>query len=134
MRKSAQSGMGTASGIIAVLVIALVIAGLIYWHRSTLTELGETTTIIAFCEQTGKVFELEIETGSEPPYYSPESESETAYRALQCQNCRTIYPMVNTLLMENECPNCHQRVPMLLPFVPGRHAGEDESEGPEEED
>jgi hypothetical protein len=134
MRKSAQSGIGTASGIIAVLVIVLVIAGLIYWYRSTSTTLGETTTIIAVCKETGKVFELEIETGSEPPYPSPASESETAYRALQCQNCGAIYAMMNTLLNENECPNCHQRVPMLLPYIPGQHPDEDESEEPTEGD
>ncbi len=134
MKKSAQSGMGTASGIIAVLVMALAIAGSVYWWRSRSTTLGETTTIIAFCQETGKVFKLKIKTGSEPPYLSPASKSETAYRALQCQNCRMIYAMVNTLLNENECPNCHQRLPTLLPYVPGQYADEDEDEVPEEGD
>lgn len=109
------------SPIVGVTLVVIIIAAVVsipLLKKAGTTHLGETREIIAFCEETGKVFSLKIETGSKPPYMSSESGEKTAYVALQCQNCNTIYGMKKTPANENECPYCRQRVPTLLPYVP----------------
>jgi ribosomal protein S27E len=107
----------------AVIVVIVIVAavGFTIWHRtSRKTVLGERTTIIVVCEETGDIFELEIETDSDPPYENPKTGRKTAYMAIHCGNCGAVYPMKVIPATENQCPNCGATVPNPVTFVPGK--------------
>ena len=106
------------TGLILVGIIIGAIVVMVWSTRSQTPRLGETRKIIAFCEETGQLFWLEIETDSEPPYMSPKSGKKTAYFALLCQKCGTVYGMKETPGDANPCPRCGAYVPTFVTMLP----------------
>jgi hypothetical protein len=113
-----------ATGVVLLLLIVGAVVFTI-WHRmSSRTQLGETLTIIAYCEETGRVRELKIETKAKPPYFCPESGGNTAYVALQCGQCGSYYGMKTTPAIENACPRCGAKMARLATYAPDKSGKE----------
>jgi hypothetical protein len=116
------------TGVILVCIIIGAVVATIWVKRSQTPRFGKTRKIIAFCEETGELFLLEIETDSEPPYMSPKSGKKTAYFALVCQKCGTVYGMKETPGDANPCPRCGARVPTVVTMLPSSQEEQEERE------
>jgi hypothetical protein len=106
------------TGVVLVVLIIGAVVGMFLFRRSGRTELGPTQKIVAICEETWEVFELEIPTGDPGPYLSPKTNRKTAWFAMRCQNCGIIYPMKEQPANKVPCPNCGLKVPTIVVLPP----------------
>jgi len=108
-------------GILAIILIVVAVGGGYWFMNKNKTPVLKSVKSIVLDEETGEIFDMEIpsDPNIEPPYKSPKTENMTVYRALQCQNCSTIYPWKEKNMPDNQCPRCKNKVPTPLSFVPG---------------
>ena len=102
--------------VFAIIAIALIIV-VLFVGRSCARRGGtpplNTVKFYAIDKETGDIFEMKMKVSelNNMPYMSPKTGRKTAFRALQCQNCRSIYAWEKEAAFDNKCPVCNTQMP-----------------------
>lgn len=109
----------TAKTIITLVLLVGVIAAASYFavKRSKPDEekLGYTAVLMCSNPECGKAYEGRIVAGTPPPFVCKYCGKKTAYRAMRCVDCGTIFPLIvqedptkpeSEEIRTQECPEC----------------------------